>query len=184
MFLLSYYSTGVIAEFCLESVVAAHTAIECPAPQPIRRGLRPETSCGWKTSVCEPSPHIPCSFQPQERRHPPEKERGHGSVELTGERQGCSTVPCRIKIRSLERINKVWVQRTENTQSHTNTHTQPLCSQDWHTASNKASLLLTAGEVLVGVVRSASPRRHVPWQHSYLIGCVAMATEASLLSQG
>lgn len=126
MFLLSYYSTGVIAEFCLESVVAAHTAIECPAPQPIRRGLRPETNCGWKTSVCEPSPHIPCSFQPQERRHPPEKERGHGSVELTGERQGCSTVPCRIKIRSLERINKVWVQRTENTQSHTNTHTRSL----------------------------------------------------------
>lgn len=38
--------------------------------------------------------------------------------------------------------------------------------------------------LLEGVVRSASQRRHVPWQHGYLIGSIAMATEASLLSQG
>lgn len=53
-----------------------------------------------------------------------------------------------------------------------------------HTQSNKVSLLHTAAEVLVGVVGSASLRRHVPWQHCYPIGCVVMATETSLLFKG
>lgn len=56
----------------------------------------------------------------------------------------------------------------------THTHT--------HTDSNKACLLFTAGEVLVGVVRSASLRRHVPWQHCYPIGSVAVETENELAS--
>lgn len=177
------YWSGIVAE----SVISAHTAMECPAPQPIRRGLSPETSCGWRTSVCEPSPHIPCSFQPQEKRLPPEKKRGGGSLELTAERPSCNTVPCELKL-VVWRKNKVWVQNNKrharDTDAHTCTHAEPLLSLHWHSASNKDSLLFTAGEVLVGVVRSASLRRHVPWQHSYLIGSIAMATEASLLSQG
>lgn len=65
-------SSQVWTEFCVKLVVTPHTAIECPAPQPMTAGLRSETSRGWKTSACEPSPHIPCSFQPHDRRHPPE----------------------------------------------------------------------------------------------------------------
>ena len=52
----------------------AHRAKEWPAPQPITTGLRAETGCGRGRSVSEPSPHIPCSFQPQQKRRFPEKQ--------------------------------------------------------------------------------------------------------------
>lgn len=143
------------AVFYLELAVAAHTATECPAPQPIRRGLRPDISLGWKTLVVEPSPHIPCSFQPQEKRQPPEKERGHGSVELTVERWGCSTVACRLKLAAWGKND--WVQKTkklkdcDHTQIRTHTYTHKrCCSQHWHSVGNKASLLFTAGELVGG----------------------------------
>lgn len=93
MFLIQCYWRGECRD-CVESVVAAHTAIECPDPQPMRRGLRPGMRCGWKTSVSEPSPHMLCSFQPHDRRHLPEKQRGHGSVDLRGETWVCRRVTC------------------------------------------------------------------------------------------
>lgn len=55
-----------------------HSAIECPAPQPIRRAVasvRPGTGRGCVMSQREPSPHIPCSFQPQEKIRPPEERQ-------------------------------------------------------------------------------------------------------------
>jgi hypothetical protein len=67
-------------------VLTAHSAIEWPVPQPITRGRRAGMGCGSLTSVSEPSPHIPCSFHPQESRRPPGEERwgeegrGHWSV--------------------------------------------------------------------------------------------------------
>lgn len=67
--------------------VRVHRANECPAPQPMRRGSRPGSCRGWATSTCEPLPHMPCSFQPQERRRPPAKERGQGSEELRVEEE-------------------------------------------------------------------------------------------------
>lgn len=197
MFLLESVQSFFVFFSNHEPVATAHTAIECPAPQPMRRGLRPDMSWGWKTSVCEPSPHIPCSFQPQERRQPPEKKRGHGSVELGAERQDCSTALWRLKLAAWRKKHKKGCEKRKkkNTRTHTrmHKHTHGVCSHHWHTASEPPpsslqppplpchSLLVS---LLVGVVRSASPRRHVPWQHSYLIGSIAMATEASLPSQG
>lgn len=112
---------------------------------------------------------------PGEETPPWKGEGSGGSVELTEQRRVCSTVPCKLKLAAWRQKARCKTQPPHPTKQKppesTNTHTEPLCT------SQLVSLL-------VGVVRSASPRRHVPWQHSYLIGSIAMATEASLLSQG
>ena len=113
----------VQSDFWIESAVAADSAIECPAPQPMRTGLRSETSRGWETSVCEPSPHIPCSFQPHERRHPPEKERGHGSVRQTGGRGDSTSVQRSLKLVIWEKNpKKNPTMKTKKTRRHKSAH--------------------------------------------------------------
>lgn len=95
-------------------------------------------------------------------------------VKLTGNKLG----KCRLKI-------PIWRKRmTKKWTAHTRTHAgfSVPCTDTWPAIQTPCSSQLVS--LLVGVVRSASQRRHVPWQHSYLIGSIAMATEASLLSQG
>lgn len=51
--------------------------MECPAPHPIKICFaqpRALTGFGTQTFVSVPSPHIPCSFHPQEKHWPPERE--------------------------------------------------------------------------------------------------------------
>ena len=53
-------------------------AREWPAPQPTwspKEERRPGTGFGAQTSASVPSPHMPCSFQPQEWHTPPETGR-------------------------------------------------------------------------------------------------------------
>lgn len=90
----------------------------------------------------------------------------------------------RIKKTKTKKENRRAIQR-ETHITHTRTYRASLISKCWHLVCNKSLPCSSQLErSSVGVVRSASLRRHVPWQHSYLIGSVVVATEASLLSQG